>query len=211
MTTRTYRTRTCSCGREVKRLNRTEEGPLCGDCMRDKGLKRLPAPVYRSRAVRLAESVQAVEVALEGDSAADIGEIEDLAEEMASWRDNMEAGGLENTPKFEEVSECADALEQGKDSLESAIEEWNGKLDETFGGPQCSYCGGECDEGEVEAPEAEPEKKPADKPDEDDEEKPENVCPEDCEHCRGEGLEEFREQVREALGELESVDFPGMY
>lgn len=39
------------------------------------------------------------------------GIIEELKEEISSWRDNMDGSGLENTPKFEEVSEAADALE----------------------------------------------------------------------------------------------------
>lgn len=39
-----------------------------------------------------------------------ISEIECLAEEMGSWRDNMEEK-LSHTSKYESVSECADTLE----------------------------------------------------------------------------------------------------
>lgn len=51
----------------------------------------------------------------------DVSEVESLKDEMESWRDNMESGNLENTPKYEEVNECADAL----DTLYSAVEEAN--------------------------------------------------------------------------------------
>jgi len=38
-------------------------------------------------------------------------ELSSLAEEMGNWRDNMEGTNLENTTRYEEVSECADTLE----------------------------------------------------------------------------------------------------
>jgi len=38
-------------------------------------------------------------------------ELSSLAEEMGEWRDNMEGTNLENTTRYEEVSECADTLE----------------------------------------------------------------------------------------------------
>lgn len=38
-------------------------------------------------------------------------ELSSLAEEMGEWRDNMEGTGLENTGRYEEISECADTLE----------------------------------------------------------------------------------------------------
>jgi len=38
-------------------------------------------------------------------------ELSSLADEMGEWRDNMEATGLENTTRYEEVMECADTLE----------------------------------------------------------------------------------------------------
>ncbi len=41
----------------------------------------------------------------------DDAEIEALKEEICSWRDNMEGTNLENTSKYQEVSECADMLE----------------------------------------------------------------------------------------------------
>jgi hypothetical protein len=47
------------------------------------------------------------------------GEISDLASEMGEWRDNMDGSGLENTSKYDTVSEAADTLE----NLESTIDD----------------------------------------------------------------------------------------
>lgn len=41
----------------------------------------------------------------------DCSEIDDLAQELGDWRDNMQGTGLENTAKFEEVSDTAGTLE----------------------------------------------------------------------------------------------------
>lgn len=38
--------------------------------------------------------------------------IQDLHDEMESWADNMESNNMEHLPKFEQVTECRDALEQ---------------------------------------------------------------------------------------------------
>lgn len=40
------------------------------------------------------------------------GEIEALKEEMENWQSNLESAGMENVPKYEEVEECVNALEQ---------------------------------------------------------------------------------------------------
>lgn len=46
-------------------------------------------------------------------------EIEELYDEMDSWRDNMgDSEGLSQTEKFERVEEAAIGLEQAKDNLE---------------------------------------------------------------------------------------------
>lgn len=44
-------------------------------------------------------------------------DLEILADDMGNWRDNMDGTGLENTSKYEDVSDCADSLEQGIDTL----------------------------------------------------------------------------------------------
>ncbi|MCJ7816693.1 MAG: hypothetical protein MUP55_02440, partial [Candidatus Aenigmarchaeota archaeon] len=46
------------------------------------------------------------------------GEIESLAEEMGSWRDNMQGTNLEMTSKYEAVSDAADTLENAVSDLE---------------------------------------------------------------------------------------------
>jgi len=49
-------------------------------------------------------------------------EIQSLSEEMCSWRDNMEGTPLENTTKYETVSECADILETQANELDSVVD-----------------------------------------------------------------------------------------
>lgn len=57
---------------------------------------------------------------------------ESLAEEIRSWEENMSGTGLENTSKYEEVSSCADELENGDwDFVDSIIEEF--EKDEKLG------------------------------------------------------------------------------
>ena len=46
------------------------------------------------------------------------GEVESLKDELEEWRDNMEGAGMENVPKFEEVSEAADLLDSAFDRLD---------------------------------------------------------------------------------------------
>lgn len=51
----------------------------------------------------------------------DASPVEELRDEMTEWRDNMDGTGLENTEKFEQVSECADALETIADEIDTAV------------------------------------------------------------------------------------------
>lgn len=55
-----------------------------------------------------------------GDSLADL---EALRDEMAEWRDGMEGTGLENTEKFQTVSEVADGLDAAYEYAQSALED----------------------------------------------------------------------------------------
>ena len=73
---------------------------------------------YNSRATRLADALSLIE---EGKS-----ELDSLADEMESWRDNMEGTNLENTQKYETISECADTLRTGFDDVENALVELEG-------------------------------------------------------------------------------------
>lgn len=45
-------------------------------------------------------------------------DIESLYEEMNEWAENMESNSMEGLPKYEEVCEARESLEQAKDSLE---------------------------------------------------------------------------------------------
>jgi len=78
----------------------------------------------------------------------DISELENLKEEMASWRDSMsDHPGLAATSKFETVSSTADTLESidisttsvsDKDEIQSAIDELESAADELEG---CEFPG----------------------------------------------------------------------
>jgi len=69
-------------------------------------------PKIPSRATRLSDALSKIEGGM--------GEIEVLADEMESWRDNMQGTNLENTDKYSRVEEAADTLRQGCDDLENA-------------------------------------------------------------------------------------------
>lgn len=51
------------------------------------------------------------------------GDLESLQEEIGSWRDNMEGTGLENTSKYESVSECAGQLDTALQSVPEEMPE----------------------------------------------------------------------------------------
>ena len=53
----------------------------------------------------------------------DVGEIQCLFEEMTEWRDNLDGANMSHLPKFEEVSEVCDTMENVVDELESALNE----------------------------------------------------------------------------------------
>jgi hypothetical protein len=42
----------------------------------------------------------------------DSSELQSLAEEIGNWRDNMDSANMTHLPKYDEVSEAADTLEQ---------------------------------------------------------------------------------------------------
>lgn len=49
-----------------------------------------------------------------------VSETESLKEEMESWRDNMDGANMTHLPKYDEVSEACDALEQAESEMQSA-------------------------------------------------------------------------------------------
>lgn len=65
-------------------------------------------------------SYKSVTTEMEISSALTCSDIESLRDEITEWRDNMDSNGLENTPKYEEVSECADGLDT-VDNLEDPL------------------------------------------------------------------------------------------
>lgn len=68
-----------------------------------------------------------------------ISEIESLQEEMSEWRDNME-DKLSSTQKYSDVTDCADSLETGQDSLQSALEEVTEAIESLEGKPFKAGC-----------------------------------------------------------------------
>ena len=71
-----------------------------------------------SRATRLGKALGQMEEGL--------SEIETLADEMESWRDNMSGTNLENTEKYQSVDECAETLRSAFDDIECAKSELEG-------------------------------------------------------------------------------------
>jgi DNA repair exonuclease SbcCD ATPase subunit len=65
-------------------------------------------------------SYKNVKTRIELESALTCSDIESLRDEITEWRDNMDGSGLENTSKYEEVSECADGLDN-VDSLDDPL------------------------------------------------------------------------------------------
>lgn len=64
--------------------------------------------------------------------------LEDLHSQMEEWRENLEGNNMEHLPKYEEVSEAADALENAGSEIEtyasdlsSALEKCGDLLEET--------------------------------------------------------------------------------
>jgi hypothetical protein len=57
--------------------------------------------------------------------------VEELKDEMESWRDNMEEK-LGHTEKYERVSECADALDSMLNELEPDVPEWLQEVEVTY-------------------------------------------------------------------------------
>jgi len=47
-----------------------------------------------------------------------INTVEELQEEIFSWKQNMEGTNLENTSKYEQLQECEDQLQEVLDAME---------------------------------------------------------------------------------------------
>jgi len=153
-------------------------------------------------------------------------EVEGLKEEITEWKDNMESNSMENLPKFDEVSECADAIESGMDTLDSLevpevlqgvevtytidtrrkAQSRNGRMGNAMGMLDAAKAGAEAwleDNEELEANED----------DEDRDEDEELVTEADANEREEQrsAVQEFIDELENAYGELEGVNFPGMY
>lgn len=143
-------------------------------------------------------------------------EIDELAEEMHSWEENI-ADSFGNTQKYEEVSECADYLESAKStlngiSLEDDLEKVEAlglKIPEVKfmeyrkrGGPRWVRCSNAMAQLEAVA-----EALKSIKPDTETEEENERL-EEELEKI---GLDETIDNIEEAKSELEGCGFPGMF
>jgi hypothetical protein len=153
-------------------------------------------------------------------------EVEGLKEEITEWKDNMESNSMENLPKFDEVSECADAIESGMDTLDSLevpevlqdvevtytvdtrrkAQSRNGRMGNAMSMLDAAKSGAEAwleDNEELTANE-----------DDDDRDEDEELVTEADANEREEqrsAVEEFINELENAYGELEGVSFPGMY
>lgn len=126
------------------------------------------------------------------------GEIQSLAEEMRGWADNMEEK-LSHTEKYERVSECADTLEQYTDEpdmddlpdMEITIQDLKPKRRGYSRADRLSQALAIFDLAisACEDFEADDENSDEDK----------------------EKVESLRDELENAKGDLEGVEFPGMY
>lgn len=137
--------------------------------------------------LRNAETYEAAKAALDK---LDTSEVESLAEEMQSWRDNTEEK-FGSTEKWQMVSDAADALEQVLDTLQSLDELTEPEPDSKPSLPaDAAKAPKEGEAGEVEDDEdAEGDDGPAWK----------------------EEAESIADEIESAASELDSVEFPGMY
>lgn len=70
---------------------------------------------YKSRATRLSEALDGIRDGL--------SEIESLQEEVDNWKEGMEGTNLEQTDKYQMLTEASDALSSGHDDIENALSE----------------------------------------------------------------------------------------
>lgn len=157
-------------------------------------------------------------------------EVESLKEEIGEWRDNMEGNGMEHLPKFDEVSECADAMESALDTLEGinfpeclsnvtvnytqdtrqSAQSRNGRLSNALAALYASKEAGEAwleENPELEQVETVEEGGPDDLMEN---QTTDEEAVGERETQRGE-VEEFINEMDNAISELENVSFPGMY
>ena len=81
---------------------------------------------HKSRAKRLIEIVETFQGEIDTAKEGAKTNIEELKDEITSWREGMEGTNLENTAKYGELEECEDALETLMDEIDSIEAEVSG-------------------------------------------------------------------------------------
>jgi hypothetical protein len=158
-------------------------------------------------------------------------EVESLKEEIGEWKDNLEGNNMEHLPKYEEVSECADTMESALDTLEGidfpeclsdvpvnytqdtrqSAQSRNGRLSNALSALYASKEAGEAWLEEnpelelVDLSERDEEDQELDEGESDDQQAV------DARESDRSAVEEFINEMDNAIGELENVSFPGMY
>ena len=168
----------------------------------------------------------AVQSDVEGAFSSARDDMTDLKQEIEDWKDNLGGNNMEHLPKYEEVSECYDALDSGVSTLEGievpevlqgyaanytidtrqSAQSRNGRMADAMNALDAakSACEARLEENEaLEADEAE-----------DFDGDPDAFITEemvDEREAQRTEVEEFQTELENAYGELENVSFPGMY
>ena len=164
-------------------------------------------------------------------SAFDAGrqDVTDLKEEIEAWKDGLEGNNMEHLPKYEEVSECYDALDSAIGGLEGievpdCMEGFDASYTQDTRQSAQSRAGrlnnamaaldavkSACEQWLEEFPELEAtDTDDEDAPVEGDDDFIDEAMVQERETQRGE-VEEFQTELENAYSELENVSFPGMY
>lgn len=153
-------------------------------------------------------------------------DVTSLKEEMEEWKDNLEGNNMEHLPKFEEVSECFDALDNGVGTLEGievpscldgvtvayttdtrqSAGSRSGRMANALNALDAAKSA--CEAWLEENPELEADEAEGYDGDPDDFISEEAVQERETE--RGE-VEEFMNELENGYSELENASFPGMY
>lgn len=141
-----------------------------------------------------------------------LSELQELRDEMQSWRDGME-DKLSHTDKYQQVSDACDALDSSDTSIEIDDEDaGDRRVDVSLGSKRrmprwlrrdnaVAMLSAARDSLEALADELESEVNDA----EDDQEEHQELCD------RAETLRATVQELEEVIGECEGVEFPGMY
>lgn len=150
-------------------------------------------------------------------------DVEGLKEEMDEWANSLESNNMEHLPKYEEVTECRDALEAALDRMESIeVPEVLGEVEVTYTQDTRKSATSRSSRldnarNQLEAAQAAAEQwldeneelEATDDLEEGDEKITEEMV--DERHDTREAVQNFVDELDSALSELDSVSFPGMF